>query len=439
MRVFGSATIGLILSLGVLASCARSPWEPKPLVPLTEPQQTYEDVAPATSPATAGSDESDEPVAVENVVERQPFDAASKPATSRPRKLVASQPDSRPVSTRPEVVAASVLQVNDEFITVQDVLQSGRTKFRDLTPRLPIRVFRPRAQRAVMEVLRDMKNEYMVYQEANNRLEEEQKKAIDREMDETLRDMVTKAGGSRTRLENLMKDEGATLEQALALQRRHLVATLYLQSKFQPMIYTTRKMLWEHYQKNVAQFQQPRKVQMQLLAVSVSDFLPADTPSPTTMESQAAHTKAREKMDAVLASARGGTSFTELVRDHSTDPSKDDDGIWPLMAAGSLKQAKVEAEAFKLKEGDISGVIEDEDTFYLVKALKVQPASTQSFEQAQIAIEDKLRRQQYRKLADEYYLKLLKTAVINIADDFVDRCVDAVVEKYWDDGGGSEQ
>jgi len=92
--------------------------------------------------------------------------------------------------------------------------------------------------------------------------------------------------------------------------------------------------------------------------------------------------------------------------------------------------SKVEAAAFGMSTGQVSDVIEDSGCFVIVKAYKVQAGGITSFEDSQSTIEEKIRHAQYKKMQDDYYAKLTKSAVIVQSPDFVERCIDRAVDKY---------
>ena len=101
-----------------------------------------------------------------------------------------------------------------------------------------------------------------------------------------------------------------------------------------------------------------------------------------------------------------------------------------MMSAGSFDSEPVEAAAFVLGPGQFSSVIETDIGFFIVRAARVKPGKSVSFEQAQEDIEIILRRQQFRKLVDDYFQRLSEGATIIQPDDFVALTVDRAVAKY---------
>lgn len=354
--------------------------------------------------------------------------------------LTTTQPETQPTSlpaTGPadiaasEVVAASVLQVNSTFITVDDVLQRKRVELKDLPNSIPQTVFRQQALGLVREGIRELVQQALIYGTASERLAEEQTTQIDTEVAQARQEMLNRVGGSIAKLQDELARENLTLDKALQEHRKKLIIEMYLRDKFQPSIYISRKMMWDYYQAHTAEFTAPKRVQMQMIVVDPRTLVASDLGKPTQAELDKARPLAKRRIDDAAAELKKGTAFDEVARKYSTDSRASEGGLWPMMQQGSHRRAKAEAVAFAMPQGQTSGVIEDNDCFVIVKAAKVEPGGKTSFEDAQVKIEDKLRREQYKKLQDEFYQKLQKSAIIDESKDFVERCVDRAVLKYW--------
>jgi hypothetical protein len=201
--------------------------------------------------------------------------------------------------------------------------------------------------------------------------------------------------------------------------------------RFMPAISINRKMLWDHYRTHRAEYTFDKKVQMQIIAAPFKAFLAAGVTRPSKAELAAARQAARETIDKARAALTGGGDFGETARELSKGIKAAEGGLWPLMPAESFRETKVEQAAFRLEEGQASGVIETETGFYVVKAKKVKPGRVVSFEDAQEGIEGKLRDEQFRTLSGDYYRKLMEGATVVRADEFMRVVLDQAVERYW--------
>ena len=421
-------------------------------MPLTD--LIYTEKIPSTRPATR-------PAATQPAVKP----VATRPASTAPGQATepVTTPPEKPRRTRPvqqikkparnEVVTGSALQVNDQFLTVEELLRSAGPRIAALPGNLKAASFRKRVRRILDEEIHGRIGQMLVYAEADKRLTDQQKKRIDAEMESLLTEMVANAGGSRGRLQAKFAREGTTLRDVLADQRRQLTVHMYLQMKFYPAIAINRRMLWDYYRKHRNAFRSAKRVQMQIIAAPVKLFYPPRTARPSTMEQETAKRAARKLIRQAAKDLKDGKKFALVAKQTASriqascptpwkelpkgfgkvcvDRMAGAKGAWSPMQAGSFIESKVETVAFALLEGHISDVVETPRGFYIVKAGKVFPGKDVSFENAQEEIEQVLRQQQYEKLRDDYFNRLLKGALIVRTDRFVKLAVDRAVARHY--------
>ena len=330
-----------------------------------------------------------------------------------------------------EVVAASFLQVNDEFFTVDDILNAAAPELLHAGARLDRAAFREAAARILNRTMRNEVGRTLVIEEAERRLTEQQTQLIDAEVEEWVKGLVAESGGSRTKLERMLEEQGTTLGRTIEAQRRSLLVRAYLDHKFEAQVSVDRRTLLEEYRRRIEDFTTPRKVRMQMIAAPFRAFLPDDATNPTEEQKAEAREKARETIQAAMAALSGGQDFGQVARRLSRGVKAEEGGLWPLMPAGSLREEKIEEGAFALEEGQVSNVIETDTGFYLVKARRVQPRKITPFTDAQGEIERQLKEQRREKLSEEYFETLYKEASINRSEEFLDFAIDRAVERYW--------
>jgi hypothetical protein len=362
----------------------------------------------------------------------------TKPKETSPLPATAPSPPAAIPSTTPatppenlssaEVVTGSLIQVNDRFFAVEDILRAAAWELSNIPKGLPDPSFRSRAEKIIQEEIRRQVSQSLVLTEADKTLDEEQKKFIDQELNDTLAQMVSQAGGSKKKLEADLVSRGTTLQAVLDNHRRELTVRLYLRLKFAPTVSVNRAMLWDYYRRHRDQYVAPKKVQMQIIAVPLSAFLAGGSARPSASELAAARAAARARIDEAAAALKAGEDFA-AVADRFPSNNRPG-GLWPPMPAGSFRQDQVEQAAFSQSAGQVSGIIETDEGFYIVKTVAVQPESTTRFEDAQVAIEKTLRDQQAARIYNDYYAKLLKTATIVTSENFVPTAVEQAVRRY---------
>jgi len=369
-------------------------------------------------------------------VDLAPDATSGQDATAAPVPTTQPAPESEPSpSIQPngpaKVLSASLLQINDQFLTIDDVLRGAAMPLSELPANITERTFRQQAQKIIEDEARRQTRRLLVYPEANARLAERLQQWLDNEMDQVLRDMIAGADGSRRKLETRLRLRHTSLEEVLENHRQQLIVQEYLRWRFMPGLSITRGMMVEYYRLHPEEFTTPAKVQMQIIAIPF-DSTPGDVRSSTSPEHiQAARRQARARIEQANAALQGGEDFADVARRFSKDAKGKDGGLWPMMPAGSFRTEAVEKAAFAMSQGQTSDIIETDEGLYIVRVCKVQPGQAAAFEQAQASIEKTLREQQLFRRYDEYYRQLLSKAAVIESGNFIPAAVDRAVELYW--------
>jgi peptidyl-prolyl cis-trans isomerase D len=126
--------------------------------------------------------------------------------------------------------------------------------------------------------------------------------------------------------------------------------------------------------------------------------------------SEADKKKAKDAAEAVLADLKkDAAKFEELAKTKSQDTgSAEKGGDLGFFTKDSMVAAVVEAAA-KLKEGQLSDVVQSEDGFHIVKLTGVRAGETKPFETVKAEIEADLKKQQATKKFAEASIKFTET------------------------------
>lgn len=398
--------------------------------------------ARTSAPATQAATTDRHPVDLADVATLSSHPSHETVFTTMPTST--SQPQSRPAGpARPdepspsaprskEVFSASALQVNNQYLSIDEIVRSQSDQLKSIPKGVTEEKFRLRAAEILADETRRQVSECLVLKEASLRVTDEVRKKIDADVEQTTRVMAAElGGGSKIRLEQVLIEQGTTLETVLNNYRRRITVSAYMHDKIQASVKVNRTLLWEYYSKHMGEFTQPAKMQMQTIAVPFRHFLPEGVSNPTQAEKDSARKQARERIDQAARDLKAGKSFAEVAQTYSKDAKASDGGLWPLMPAGSFRDAKVEAAAFDLKEGKVSDVLEGESGWYIVKAAQVVPGKTGTFEEAQVDIEKKIREQQERDLTEQYFSKLLENSTVVQYNKFLEMAVNRATERFY--------
>jgi len=121
--------------------------------------------------------------------------------------------------------------------------------------------------------------------------------------------------------------------------------------------------------------------------------------------------KAKEKAEALLKRIKGGEDFATLAKSDSTCPSASEGGDLGSFGRGQMVPA-FEQAAFALKPGELSGVVETQFGYHIIKLTEKQEASTEKFDDVKGKIVEFLKREKVQKGITDYIDGLKKTAKI---------------------------
>jgi hypothetical protein len=344
--------------------------------------------------------------------------ADSRPAaTSAP----ASRPSPAPGDGNSRIITAPMVQVNARYISVDDVYRGAYERAEAVSTLLPKHDYMTAMKKVVQDELNIRIHDCLIIGEAEKKLSDEEKKDVDKEMEETLAEMVADTG-TKAKLEEKYIQRGMTLDDVLKDQRQRVTIRAFLRSHFAGELVVGRKALYEYFTGHKGEFSTPLKVQMQIISSPIEAFLPkaalARDASPA--ELKVAKEDARRNIELAQKALGEGKDFDQVAKDCSKDAHAKDGGIWPTMPRGSLKESKIEEAAFTQTQGQVSGIIPADSGYYLVKTRKIVEASEQTFEAVQDKIEAHLRDEHYRKVTDDYLDKLYQGATISHTQELID-------------------
>jgi peptidyl-prolyl cis-trans isomerase D len=154
-------------------------------------------------------------------------------------------------------------------------------------------------------------------------------------------------------------------------------------------IQITPKELEDYYQNNLEKFTQPKRVKVRHILIKAE------------AKDTEVSAKARKKAESIREEAVQGKDFPQLARQYSEDPgTKDQGGDLGYVTRGQLVP-EFEQEAFSLKVGEISKVIQTPYGFHILKVEDIQEAKVEPLEKVKDQIATFLRSRMARELAHD--------------------------------------
>lgn len=123
------------------------------------------------------------------------------------------------------------------------------------------------------------------------------------------------------------------------------------------------------------------------------------------------HKKAKERAEAILKRIKAGEDFAVLAKSDSSCPSSAQGGDLGSFGRGQMVRPFEDA-ALALKPGEVSGVVETEFGYHIIKLIEKQEQVVEKFEQVKEKVADFLKRQKVQQQLGSYVEELKKTAKI---------------------------
>ena len=213
-------------------------------------------------------------------------------------------------------------------------------------------------------------------------------------------------------LSNLAKEKGFDKEpdvkQQLKLFTDNFLANEFLRKEVVQKISIPESELKSYYDSHKEEFKTPEMVRASHILIKVS-------PSASAEEKK----KAKEKAEDILKKIKSGQDFAKLAAEFSDDPgSKTKGGDLGFFEKGRMVKPFEDA-AFSLKPGQVSGIIETQFGYHIIKVTEKKNAGIASFDTAKEQIKQKLLQESIKKKVAEFIDKAMKDAKAEIHPEVI--------------------
>ena len=184
-----------------------------------------------------------------------------------------------------------------------------------------------------------------------------------------------------------------TLKDSLTIQK-------LLESKVADRAKVTDAEVKAFYDENPRFFQQAESVRASHILIKVE-------PNATPIERD----KKKKEIEEVLQALKNGADFGDMAMKYSADPSKVMGGDLGYFTKGRMVKPFEDA-AFALKPGELSGIVETQFGYHIIKLVDYQAARIIPFEEMKDVIADNLSLQKKQEAAGKYIEDLYKKTKI---------------------------
>jgi len=255
------------------------------------------------------------------------------------------------VSYAGDTVVAVVAKVNGDALTSRDL----ETELDRLVPRTTLHgeVSKVKRDEYRDKALQNLIDHQLQYQDAVAKGMKPDKKQLKARM-EKIRERFPSKKEYKKALEQL----GVTEDELRSMVVRDILIQAVTAKTVDEPAKTNEIELRQYYDKNMAMFKQPEAVKLMLISI-----------------------KDKKKARTALKKIKSGTAFAAVAEEMSEDDYRVKGGNFGYIHRGRLKFPKIENEAFRLKEGEMSGLLQADGTWFIIKAGEKKPEHQLSFEQ----------------------------------------------------------
>ncbi|MBP1728779.1 MAG: PpiC-type peptidyl-prolyl cis-trans isomerase [Deltaproteobacteria bacterium] len=207
---------------------------------------------------------------------------------------------------------------------------------------------------------------------------------------------------SPAQYEEALQSSGVTEKDLIEITRKDIVISNYIETKIVPTITVSDEEVKNFYDENKARLGEEPQVKASHILIGVD--------AAATPEVKA---QAKAKAEATLQELKAGKDFAATAKTVSTCPSKEQGGDLGFFAKGQMVP-EFEQAAFALKPGELSGVVETQFGYHIIKLTERKEAEPPKLEELQEKIAAFLKGQKTQKAVFDFVTKLRKESKVEV-------------------------
>lgn len=203
-------------------------------------------------------------------------------------------------------------------------------------------------------------------------------------------------------------DKKPEIKEQLQFFTENYLANEYLKREVAQKITVPDADLKSYYEGHKEEFKTPEMVKARHILVKMDRTASEDGKK-----------KTKEKATDILNKVKSGEDFAKLASEFSDDPgSKTKGGDLGFFARGRMVKPFEDA-AFSLKPGEVSGLIESQYGFHIIKVEEKKESSLEPFDNVQERIRQKLLQERTKTKITEFIDKAMKDSKAEIYSDLL--------------------
>ena len=181
----------------------------------------------------------------------------------------------------------------------------------------------------------------------------------------------------------------------------------FIAEKIMPGIKVTDEEVKKYYDTHPDEFKLPERVHVSHILVKVD---------PKAPDAEKTKKEALKKIEGIKAKLDKGADFAKMAMENSDCPSKAKGGDLGFFQRGQMVKPFEEA-AFALKPGEMSGIVETQFGYHIIKCQEKKGASTLAFADIKEKLRNKLKDDRFKETFPKYMETLKKKYKIEIPKD----------------------
>lgn len=293
------------------------------------------------------------------------------------------------------VVDGVAAVVNGEVITLSEVMMATALKEREIRQSLSGEEAIREIKKVRAEAVEELIDRKLIVQEFKKKGLTLPERYVRDRIESLIREEF---GGDRAAFIKTLRAQGFTLKRFEQMENDKLIVQA-MRSQFAGGTFVASPAkVQEYYNRNIAQFSTGPQVKLRMITIAKTDSTGADT---------------RKLAEEILAKIKAGSDFARMAQMYSEDAHSESGGDWGWIDKKTLNPELTEA-AFKLKAGELSGVIASGDAYFIMQAEARREAVRKPLSQVRKEVEQRVIAEQKQAAFKEWTSTLRKKAYIKV-------------------------
>jgi peptidyl-prolyl cis-trans isomerase SurA len=289
--------------------------------------------------------------------------------------------------------------VNDEVITQSELDALLRPLFEQYKKDIPPEEVAVKMGEARQKLLNQLVEDRLVFQEAKNQKIEIDEAEIDAEVARFKERFKTDQ-----ELEDALHKEGLSLKEMRERIKRQAMIRRLQDMEIRSRVVISPLEIEKYYQDHAEEFASGERIRVRSITIRKDDI---------AREKGLKDERAKKKIEEIRKKVLSGDSFSNLAKEFSEDTSAENEGLGDWLSPGDMIP-EIDAVLFKLKQGEISQVIESPLGYHLFRLEEKQEQFKKTFEEARDEIYGKLFYLKSQERFQEWMKELKRNAYVSV-------------------------